>query len=326
MTDIIKLQNGQEHMRLAALAELLNREAPLAPIVPAVAECLNDSSDEARTLAVLVLERAGAAAIHAIASALNEKQPISMRVLAASTLSRADGDTTSAINPLCACFLSEDRTLRWHAAFALGRIGAPAVPALHAMLRSANPETLCEVADALGWIGSAAQESLDELRRLASSSAPLSLRLACHSAVVKISGDPAAGLPMLLPTLKEKDPSVRVAALERIGELRAMAREAAPDVLACLRDPSAEVRAAAALALARIEANTPETIETLTRLLADSEPNVRANAAIALSSMGEAAAPASTALRMMRRSTQPRLAAIARAAVERILQSVPTVK
>lgn len=326
MTELAKLQDGEEHVRLAALAELLKGEGSLAQAVPAVAERLNDPSEEVRKVAVLVLERAGASAIPALAPALDEKQPTSVRMLAASALGRAVGNATPAINSLCACLLSHEGMLRWHAAFALGRIGAPAVPALQVALRSGDPEVLCAVADALGWIGSGAKAALDDLRRLASSSAPLPVRLACHSALVKITGDASAGLPMLLATLKEKDPNGRASALERIGQLRAMARESTPMLLPCLVDRSGEVRAAAALALARTEANTPETIEALTRLLADSEPDVRANAGIALASLGRAAAPALPALRLMRRATQPRLAAIARAAVERISSQAQPVK
>ena len=70
--------------------------------------------------------------------------------------------------------------------------------------------------------------------------------------------------------------------------------------------------------MARIEATTPETIAELSRLLADLEPEVRANAGIALASLGRAAEPALPALRVARHAKQPRLAAIAKAAVERI--------
>ena len=326
MTELAKLLDAEEQVRLAALAELLKGEAPPVPIVPEVAERLNDPSEEVRKLAVLVLERAGASAIPALAPALDEKQPTSVRVLAASALAKAGQNATPGINPLCACLLSHDGTLRWHAAFALGKIGASAVPALQVALRSADPEVLCAVADALGWIGSGAQAVLDDLKRLASSSAPLPVRLACHSALVKISGDASAGLPMLLATLKEKDPIGRASALERIGHLRTMARESAPMLLPYLADSSGEVRAAAALALGRIEATTPETIEALTCVLADLEPDARANAGIALASMGAAAEPALPALRVMRRATAPRLAAIAKAAVERISKQAQPVK
>jgi HEAT repeat protein len=320
-----KLREGEEHVRVAALAELLRGEAPPAPIVAAVAECLNDASDHARALAVLVLERAGAAGISALAHALDDKQPISVRVLAAAALGRAGGNATPAIDPLCACLGSADGTLRWHAAFALGKIGAPAVPALRVVLRSADPEILRAAADALGWIGSGAHAALADLTALALSTA-LSVRLAIHLALVRITGDASVGLPMLLAALKEKDPAGRASALERIGQLRAMARESSPMLLPCLADRSGDVRAAAALALARIEATTPETIEALTPLLADSETDVRASAGIALASLGRAAVPALPALRVMRRATQPRLAAIARAAVQRISSQTESVK
>ncbi|MGE5304810.1 MAG: HEAT repeat domain-containing protein, partial [Alphaproteobacteria bacterium] len=197
MTDLAKLQDAEEHVRLAALAELLNGEAPPAPSVPAVAERLNDASGAARELAVLVLERAGPSALPALASALDEKQPASVRVLAASTLGRAGENGAPAIDPLCACLGSDDDKLRWHAAFALGKIGAAAVPALQVALRSTDPQVSCGAADALGWIGPGANTALKDLGTLASSPAP-SVRLAVHSALAKITGDASAGLPVLL--------------------------------------------------------------------------------------------------------------------------------
>ena len=100
--------------------------------------------------------------------------------------------------------------------------------------------------------------------------------------------------------------------------LAGSAREFVPVIMGCLEDPAGEVRAAATLALARIEEEPSRILEALTERLADPEGEVRANAAMGLARYGPAAASALPALRALQQEAEPRLVAIANAAVERI--------
>jgi HEAT repeat protein len=80
-----------------------------------------------------------------------------------------------------------------------------------------------------------------------------------------------------------------------------------------------EVRAHAALTLARMEANSAEVVAALMRLLEDPDAGVREHAGIALAALGPAANAALPALRhRCQDSQEPRMAAIARVAVDRI--------
>jgi HEAT repeat protein len=107
--------------------------------------------------------------------------------------------------------------------------------------------------------------------------------------------------------------------VERIGELRANALPAFSQVLACLQDQMSEIRAHATLTLARMEANSAEVVAALVQLLEDPDAGVQENAGIALAALGPAAKAALPALRhKCQDSQEPRMAAIARVAVDSI--------
>ena len=314
----VRLKNPQEAMRLAALAELfqLGQESP--EHLDDVASCLTHESTGVRTLAVEVLVRMGGVAVPALIMGLEEGQLPAVRIMAASGLGRIGPAADAAIDRLCACFTSGDAMLRWHAGFALGKIGQAAVPALLPLLESSDPQIVSSAVDALEWIGEDAGEAQEDLQRLfATAPSPL-LRLACTTALVKISGDPSVALPVVQTMLQDEDQDTRKACLERIGMLTGSGREFVPLILGCLEDPAGEVRAAATLALARIEEEPSRILEALTERLADPEAEVRANAAMGLARYGPAAASALPALRVLQQEQEPRLVAIANGAVERI--------
>ena len=254
----------------------------------------------------------------ALVAGLAPTQPMAVRIAAASGLGRIGPAADSAIDRLCECLTSDDALLRWHAGFALGKMGKAPVSALRSLLESSDPPVVSAAVDALEWIGEDAGDALEDLKRLsATASSPL-LQLACASALVKISGDPSVALPMIQSMLQDEDKDARKACLERIGNLGGSAREFVPMILGCLADPAGEVRAAAALALAKIEEEPSRVLEPLTERLSDPEEEVRANAAMGLARYGPAAASALPALRALQQAADPRLVAIANAAVERI--------
>lgn len=316
-TLVAKLKSPQEATRLAALAELiLAQETP--ECLDEAAACLAHESAGERTLAVEVLTRMGGPAVPALITGLEKSQPPAVRVLVASGLGRIGPPAGSAIDRLCECLADDDPMLRWHASFALGKIGQAAVPALRSLLESSDPLVVSAAVDALEWIGEEAGEAQEDLQRLsAAASSPL-LQLACATALVKISGDPSVGVAVIQTMLQDEDKNTRQACLERMGMLGGSAREYVPLILGCLADPAGDVRAAATLALARIEEEPSRILEALTERLADPEEEVRAKAAMGLARYGPAAASALPALRALQQEQEPRLVAIANAAVKRI--------
>lgn len=312
-----RLKTGGEQLRMATLAGMLSSDASDEAIVNAVAGCMSDSSRSVRELAVVVLGRFGKPAASALTQALAENQPLSIRVAAACGLSRLGAEAAPAVAALCQCLESPDELLRWHGAFALSKIGRAAIASLRNMLGSSKPTAQSAAADALGWMGSDAQDAVRAIRALTSSPSPV-LQLSCHAALIKMTGDSTESLPKMSTALQHPDPNVRRAALQRLGELREAGRASSSNILPCLKDPSSAVRAEAALALARVEANEPKFVHVLIEALRDAEPDVRANAGIALAHFGPAASAALPMLATLRNDKDPRVAAIATASIQEI--------
>ncbi len=318
-----RLKSSQEGERLAVLAELLGLAREIPDCLEHVAAGLVHDNEGERVLAVEVLTRMGAAAVPALITGLEESQPPAVRIAAASGLGQIGPTADSAIDRLCGCFTGDDPMLRWHAVFALGEIGKAAVPKLRPLLESSDPQVVSAAVDALEWIGEEAGEAVEDLQRLAGTASSPLLQLACTSALVKISGDTAAALPVIEVMLQDENQDTRKACLERLGKLTVKAREFVPLILGCLEDSAGAVRAAATLALARIEEEPSRIIEALSERLADPEGEVRANAAMGLARYGPAAASALPALRALQQDTEPRLVAIANGAIERIEKVEP---
>jgi HEAT repeat protein len=92
---------------------------------------------------------------------------------------------------------------------------------------------------------------------------------------------------------KSKDNKVRIAALQKLGELGliqyAYVEPAVPDVFKAIKDSDAGVRAAAARTLGMIGPDDKETVPQLAGLLQDKDENVKLAAAEGLAYMGKKA-------------------------------------
>lgn len=307
-------------MRSDELAGLLQHQN-LDPSNPsAIAVSLEDGDLFARQLAVEALSRSGASGVEGLARALGDQQPIAVRIAAASGLSRSGANAAGAMPELGRCLEADDEMLRWHAAFALSRIGTAALPLLMTTLASNNPVVQCAALNAISWMGAGAASVVETIRRFVSAEA-YSLRFAACGALMRITGESSNGLPALLAALDDPREAVRQDAVQRIGEGGPVASSSAPQLLRSLADPSFQVRAAAALALARIDARDASVVQDLANLLQDPDSETRAAAGIALSALGPDAASALPQLRALQNGSDPRLAAIASAAVERIAPS-----
>jgi HEAT repeat protein len=315
---VAQLQEPQNPLRPAALAQLLQSQWDTDQVLPAVSECLQDSSAMTRELAVLVLEKAGAPALDALIQATDTQQPLPVRIAAAAALGRLGGSAAPAVASLSRCVLSEQILLRDTAALALGFIGAAAVPALSALLQSDDDPIKMAALSALGRIGPPARAVIADLKNLCTAAGPALQPAAC-AALIKISGDPAEALPMLLEGLQHPDETVRKESIEHLGLLQTLARPTLSPLLPCLQDPAPAVRAACALALVRIDPQGTQITDALLPLLQDAEPEPRINAAIALGTIGPAAAAAVPGLTQMQNDADPKLAAIAGAALQRIV-------
>jgi HEAT repeat protein len=317
---IERLKNPHDNIRLSALGEILGAKAG-AHALAQIAGCLNDSSARVRRAAVTVLAETGPEATTALADALSDRQPCTIRMLAASSMARWGSEALRALDPLIACLGADEEELRSVAALALGKIGNGAVPALRKLLSSSNASTRIAAAHALGHAGHSAAAALEDLRPLTKGELPPPLRLACAAAAVKISGDSQEGLSVMLDALQSADEPTKLKALQSLRESGAIAKEATHIVLKCLCDESATIRSSAALTLGRLGERSADVISGLNLLLADSESVVRLHTVVALSALAVKGSRAFTALQQAQADEDSRVATAATAAVGRTDES-----
>ena len=176
-------------------------------------------------------------------------------------------DTALAENDLPALIAAlgdKDEVVRLNAAYELGTIGAPAVPALIEIWREASrsgveTESFQHATYALSAIGGPA-------------------------------------VPALIDALQDKNESIRASAAYALGDIGTGAQDAVPALTQALRDESAWVRRHATEALGLIGQPTQNTVPALIELLRDEHYWIRDNAARALARLGPAAEEAVPAL------------------------------
>ena len=138
------------------------------------------------------------------------------------------------------------------AVFGLSAAGAPAVPAVAALLD-----------DTAWWVRAAAADALGDMGETA-----------------------RATVPQLTDALDDESVWVRRNAVEALGYLGPTAAAAVPALSRCLADADSRVRHNAALTLAKLGSAAAAAVPALRRNAGDQERYVRANAALALERIG----------------------------------------
>ena len=188
----------------------------------------------------------------------------------------ATGDSLFDADELCrwlAALQGATETARLDAAYALGEIGAAAVPHLVEVLRREAQASL--------------QNNLDT-----SQTNPSQLY-----SVYALSAVGAAAVPALLELLQDENWWMRAAAAAILGDIGQPAPPAIAALTAALRDESAWVRRNAAEALGIIGPDAAQAVPELLALLADEQSWVRHNAVSTLARIGPAAREAVPTLR-----------------------------
>lgn len=174
---------------------------------------------------------------------------------------KSNGDAASRrLSPLVSALSHEDEPVRLNAAYALGALGEPAVPALGDALKGGEEPVRLGAAYGLG-----------------------------------VAGEPA--VPVLLSALDHGDEQVRACAAYALGDIGPPAEASVPALAGTLSDPSAWARHHAAEALGTIARNPQVAVPALREALRDPDGQVRFNAAYALARFGPSAEAAIPALR-----------------------------
>lgn len=209
---------------------------------------------------------------------------------------------------------------RWKAADLLGRLGAetrdePALSALAAALKDADPHVRAVAASALASIGPAGPDAISALKEmLATPDCLPALR-----ALARYGPDAAPAKEKIIELLHHKDDSeIRWNAARTLGKMKAAAKEAAPMLVEALNDPAPLVREHAAEALGDISPDAQEAIPALVKALQDPDARVRRDAVRSLGQMGTTAKSALDSIRPLLKDKDDKVRRAARTSMQQI--------
>jgi HEAT repeat protein len=334
--DLQKLQEARVRERVAHYTEQLKARDPRDREI--AAQLLGEIGPPAE------------AAVPALVEALQEKDPdvramaaearADIRIRAAEALGRIGPAAAAAVPALGEALVQDEvvqgqeGSLQWEAAWALGQIGAPAVPTLVEVLQDGRARQLRLAAMAVGQIGPAAARAVSALvwvlRREdwdVEGEEEWRGRVHAAEALGQIGPAAASAVPALAEVVQdedgEEDETVYLEAVAALGRIGPAAAAAVPALTKALQHPQTEAsrvanhKRHAAAALGRIgPAAVPALIESLQQDV--KIPLVRTEAARALGQIGPAAKAAVPALSEALQDEDPKLRAAATEALGQI--------
>lgn len=219
-----------------------------------------DADPDVAVAAGAALVRLGAPAVAPLREKLADP---AARVAALEILGTIGGPAKPALPDMIKALADPDEAYRSDAAVAIAGFGADAAdaaPELSKLLESATaaPGTRYAAAYALGRIGPAARPALDKLRELAAAEDELLATVAIWAALKIDPADSslfASAVPRLRKALRSGDEIVRLEAAVALGDIGPDAKPALPILeLVAEDDPLSSVREAAEQAIAKISA------------------------------------------------------------------------
>lgn len=298
------LGDADPQVRVAAIESLVQIRREPKLVSPALVKTLGDTSPEVRVAAATALGNLRWEAeqtVPALIAALKDASPI-VRARAAIGLSFGDvkkypNAAAAALPVLVDATKTATMQIRAEAAAALGRVAGDqpdaAVPALVACLADPEPQVRMNAIGGLAQLGPKAQAALPALKELLADNAP-AVSARAPRAIVTI--DPEKGPATLVAALKDKNPLVRAAVAEGLGEMP-RSEESVAALAGALKDRDREVRYRAVRSLVRMGMAAKPAVADLTLVLTgDNNYLIRTAAAEALGQIGPDAAAATPAL------------------------------
>jgi len=222
-------------------------------------------------------------ALPLLANCVSDPEP-SVREAAAQSIGQMG---TEALPHLIRMLMHDDKYVRRHAVWALGKLGPPArvaVPDLCAALRDPDPRTASGAAQSLGNLG---PDAADAVPALIEAMCGTNIVL-CRLAAKALSQIGESAIPTLIAHLYHRDPFVRGEAALAIGWIGAPAVDAVPALLEVAQRHLPLAKATATPHSQR----TPVTAVSPTPPPSSSEDNSRLYAVQALGRIGPGAAAA----------------------------------
>lgn len=177
---------------------------------------------------------------------------------------------------------NESEAVCLNAAYALGEIGVPAIPALMEALQDESEANRRNASYALSAMGKSAIPALME----AASDQNAGVRASAVDTLGDIGLPAQEAIAVLNPALRDASEQVRRLAAEALGTTGQFTSSAVPALIEALGDKDDWVRRNATLALARIGPVAKSAVSALNAALKDDNRYVRANAGYALHRIG----------------------------------------
>ncbi len=286
------LKDPNAHVRVKVAEALWKIEQPVASVLmPTLIDALKSKDAGVRAAAPPVIALMGAKAKNALpllVAALKDKEP-DVKLAAIVALGDLGPVAKDAAGDLLD--LSQDKEfflLEPFVGSALGNLGDGVAPTLGKALATNSPERRRVAAYALGSLGAGALPALDELGKALGFDDP-STRAMAARALGKIGPKAKSALPQLEAILGDKEASVRIAAAHATYQVTGAATHVGVLVKA-LSDASTSVRESACQTLGQMKAGATDAVEPVMKLLDDKELRIRA-----IITLGEIGPPAKKA-------------------------------
>jgi HEAT repeat protein len=284
--------------RCAELVVKLKEENPERLIDPLIAAMKQDKSPAVREAAATSLgklARGGSKEVVELGEALKDKEP-RVRAAAAEALGqhcRVDSQIAQdAVPRLTELLQDADANVRVQSAFALGRMGTTAAPAVAVLAKLVVNDKVAsvrkEAAKTLAAIGADSRSAVQELIQALADS-QTDVRQYAALTLGKIGPDAAAAVPSLQKALKDKDQEVRCQAARALGNCGKAGLLALPELIRLLKDDDvAEVRLAVIQVLGDFGPDAKDAVDALSIASRDGRPAIREAAADALKKVQKA--------------------------------------
>lgn len=286
---------------------------------------LTDSNKSRSSTARDRLKSMGAAAIPDMRRVLFDTDP-RVRVALASLLGEMGQSAHVAVDDLARALSDEDASVRATAARSLGNFAAAAHSALLPLVvASTDSDSTASSAatSALEHIGPIVAADLDKLQILWKQP-DAEKRERCINTLRSLKPDSETTAQLFSPLLADKETSVRVKAIQALGDAGPSAHARLfPKLLPWCADEDANIRQAAIEALGKLGPAVGADYEGLKTALKSKQPETRIFCIERLADLAEAAAPSAADIATMTHDDDPKLRAASLRALTRVAKSSP---